>query len=165
MQSEKKFREILNKIDAYSYMLTIVGWDSATEAPKKSFGRRAEMLGIISRELYTLRVSKEYQNVIEDLYSKIDKLDDHLQREVKKARKSLRKVINIPEDEFVEYNKLVELTQRVWEDAKENNDYKSFKGNLEKIIDFNKKFALYYAPDRDPYDTLLDEYEEGMTTK
>ena len=165
MQSKEKFREILNKIDAYNYMLTIVGWDSATEAPRESFKRRAEMLGVISKELYALSVSKEYQEAIEDLHLNIDKLDNNLQREVKKARKSLKKVINIPEEEFVEYNKLVELTQRVWEDAKANNDYSAFKGNLEKIIDYNKKFALYYAPDKDPYDTLLDEYEEGMTTK
>jgi carboxypeptidase Taq len=68
------------------------------------------------------------------LFSKIDTLDDHLQREVKKAKKSLKKIINVPEEEFVEYQKLIQMSQQVWQDAKENNDYDSFKGNLKQII-------------------------------
>ncbi len=164
MQLEQKFREMVNKIKAYTYMFQLAGWDSNTEAPRNSFKRRAEVLGILSRDLFALETSKEYQNVVDQLFSKIDTLDDHLQREVKKAKKSLKKIINVPEEEFVEYQKLIQMSQQVWQDAKENNDYDSFKGNLKQIIDFTKKFALYYAPKANPYDTLLDEYEEGMTT-
>ncbi len=165
MQLETKFREMINKMKAYIYVLQLTGWDSNTEAPRGSFKRRAEVLGILSRELFSLEISKEYQDVVNELFSKLDTLDDHLKREVKKAKKSLDKIINIPEDEFVEYQKLLQMSQQVWEDAKKNNDYESFKGNLAKIIEFNKKFALYYNSDRDPYDTLLDEFEEGMSTK
>ncbi|MCK4552445.1 MAG: carboxypeptidase M32 [Tenericutes bacterium] len=164
MQLVNKFRDMNKKMEAYNYVLSIVGWDSGTEAPRKSFRRRAEMLGIVSRELFTLQVSKEYQSVVEELYSNIDTFDDSFQREVRKANKELKKIINIPEDEFVEYQELLQLSQQVWEDAKENNNYEAFKNNLEKIIEFNKKFALYYAPKRNPYDTLLDDYEEGMST-
>ena len=165
MQLEQKFRSMLKKMGAYRYALTIIGWDSATEAPKDSFRRRAEMMGTLSRELFALQVSQEYQDVVNELHSKMESLDDLLQREVKKAKKRLDQIINIPEDEFVDYQQLLQLTQRVWEDSKENNDYDSFKGNLEKIIDYNKKFALYYKPNQDPYDTMLDGFEEGMTTK
>ncbi|XMB71620.1 carboxypeptidase M32 [Mycoplasmatota bacterium WC30] len=164
MQLEQRFREMVNKMNAYIYMFQLAGWDSNTEAPRNSFKRRAEVLGILSRDLFALQTSKEYQDVVNQLNSKIDTLDDHLQREIKKAKKGLDKIINIPEEEYVEYQKLIQMSQLVWEDAKKNNDYESFKGNLKQIIEFTKKFALYYAPKKDPYDTLLDEYEEGMTT-
>jgi|AntAceMinimDraft_18_1070375.scaffolds.fasta_scaffold01334_2 carboxypeptidase Taq len=165
MQAEHKFREILKKIKAYGYVLSLVGWDSNTEAPRESFGRRAEMMGILSRELFALQTGKEYIKAIDELFENLDNLNDQLKREVKKAKKELDKIINIPENEYVEYSKLIQITQIVWEDAKKNNDYNAYKENLQKIIDFTKKFALYYAPNNDPYDTLLDEYEEGMTTK
>lgn len=165
MQLENKFREMINKMKAYVYVLQLAGWDSNTEAPRGSFRRRAEVLGVLSRELFSLEVSQEYQDVVNELFAKIDTLDDHLRREVKKAKKSLDKIINIPEDEFVEYQKLLQMSQQVWEDAKKNDDYESFKGNLEQIIEYNKKFALYYDPNKDPYDTLLDDFEEGMSTK
>jgi len=161
----KKFREMLKKIEAYQYAFNVIGWDSNTEAPRDSFGRRAEMLGVLSKELYFLQTSKEYKDTIFNLYNKIESLDSNLQREIRKAKKDLDKTVNIPESEYIEFQKIIQLSQLIWEDAKKNNDYKSFKNNLEKIIEFKKKFALYYAPDKDPYDTLLDDYEEGMTTK
>jgi len=161
----KQFRNMINKMRAYEYVFSVLGWDSNTEAPRESHQLRAEVMGVLSKELFAMQTSKEYQDVVNQLIDQVDSLDDLLAREVKKAKKNLDKVVNVPESEYVEYMKLVQLSQLVWEDAKENNDYDSFKGNLEQLIEFNKKFALYYAPDKDPYDTLLDEYEDGMTTK
>ncbi|MFP4478560.1 MAG: carboxypeptidase M32 [Candidatus Izemoplasmatales bacterium] len=165
MELVKKFREMIKKMKAYQYALTIIGWDSNTEAPRNTFKRRSEMTGYLSRELFGLRTSKEYQKTVNDLYAQIDDLDDLLQREIKKAKKDLDKIMNIPEDEYVDYMKLVNDSQIVWEDAKENNDYESFKPNLKKIIEYNKKFALYYDDQANPYDTMLDDFEEGMTSK
>lgn len=165
MELEKKFREMLKKIQAYNYVFALIGWDSNTEAPRNSFKRRAEVMGILSKEHFALETSQEYKDVILGLYDKLDTLDEFLQREIKKAKKNLDKVKNIPEEEYVEYGKLIQMSQLVWEDAKKNNDYASFKENLRQIIEFNKKFALYYAPDQDPFDTLLDDFEEGMTSK
>lgn len=165
MKLEQRFRTMIQKMQAYQYVFNLLGWDSETEAPRESHERRAEIMGVLSKELFALETAQEYQDVVNELYEKLDTLDDLLQREVKKAKKNLEKIINVPEEEYVEYTKLIQKSQLVWQDAKQNNDYESFKGNLEKIIDFNKKFALYYAPDKDPYDTLLDEFEEGMSTK
>ncbi len=165
MDLEKRFREKIKKIKAYWYVMEIIGWDSNTEAPRDSFQRRSEIMGILSRELFALETDKEYQEIVRKLAEKSDDLEDLLKREVKKAKRDLEKVINIPEEEYVEYTKLIQMTQIIWEDAKKNNDYQSFKPNLEKIIEFNKKFALYYDKNKDPYETLLDDYEEGMSTK
>jgi len=165
MKLEQRFRTMIQKMQAYEYVFNLLGWDSETEAPRESHERRAEIMGVLSKELFALQTAQEYQDVVNELYEKLDALDDLLQREVKKAKKNLEKIINVPEEEYVEYTKLIQRSQLVWQDAKENNDYESFKGNLGKIIDFNKKFALYYAPEKDPYDTLLDEFEEGMSTK
>lgn len=165
MELEKKFRNIVNKMKAYEYVLALAGWDSNTEAPRNSHRRRAEVLGTLSKELFAIETSKETIEVVNGLYEIIDTLDDNLQREIKKAKRNLDKIINIPEEEYIAYSKLIQMSQISWEDAKKNNDYNSFKGNLEKIVSYTKKFALYYKPDQNPYDTLLDSFEEGMTTK
>lgn len=158
-----KYREIQEKQKAYGYVLNIVGWDSQTEAPKKAFEYRAKMLSVISKDLFQLATSQETQDVIYGLYNKIDDLEDSIQREIKKAKKQLDKTTKIPEHEFVEYQTLLNLSQRVWEEAKETNDWDLFKGNLSKLIDYNKKFISYYKLDKDPYDVLLDDFEEGMS--
>lgn len=165
MEHINRFKEILMKQKAYLYVLTVTGWDSNTEAPRGAFARRAEMLGVISGELFKLRTSEEYQEVVNSLFESLDELDDITKREIKKAKKDLDKIIKIPQNEFVEYQKLINLSQKVWEDAKENDDFDAFKGNLEKIVAFNKKFIEYYEIDDHPYNVLLDEYEDGMSMK
>jgi carboxypeptidase Taq len=165
MNLEVKFREYVKKIKAYVYVLQLAGWDSNTEAPRNSFKRRGEVLNFISKELFLLQTNPELINIVNELYGKIDDLDDLLQREVKKAKRAIDKIINVPQEEYLAYQKLINDSQLIWEDAKKNNDYNSFKGNLKKIVEYNKKFALYYDKEANPYDTLLDDYEEGMSMK
>jgi carboxypeptidase Taq len=165
MEYLKKFRELQKKQMAYNYILNVVSWDSATEAPRGAFQRRAEMLGIISGEVFNLYTSKEYQEVVNGLFEKLNTFDDAIQKEIKRAKKALDKVVNVPEKEYIEYNKLISLSQKVWEEAKANNDWNLFKGNLEKIISFTRKFVKYYNTEMVPYNVLLDGFEEGMTMK
>ena len=163
MDYKATFKEFQMKQKAYGYVLNIAGWDSNTEAPRGAFQRRADMLGVISGELFKLSTDESYQEAVNGLFEQLNELDDVLQREVKFAKKDLDKIVKIPMDEFVEYNKLINLSQKVWEDAKENDDFDSFKGNLEKIVDFNTRFAKYYREDIHPYNVMLDDFEEGMS--
>ncbi|MGE0003775.1 MAG: carboxypeptidase M32 [Candidatus Izemoplasmatales bacterium] len=165
MDQLAKFREITKKIKAYSYVMGIVGWDSATEAPRKSFARRAEMMGILSGELFRLQTGKETLDVVNALFDAKETLDPLTKREIEKVKKELDKIVKIPEEEYIEYQKLMQLSESVWEEAKEKDDYASFKDVLAKIISFQKKFVHYYGLDKDPYDILLDEFEEGMSMK
>ena len=163
MDKIKQFRARVKKIKAYIYVLQLAGWDSNTEAPRKAFRRRGEMLSELSKELFAMQTNPESIKFINELYQELDKYDDLTQREIKKAKKQIDKIINIPEDEYIEYQRLINDAQIIWEDAKANDDYDSFKATLEKIIEFNRKFALYYNSSENPYNTLLDDYEEGMT--
>ncbi len=157
------YKNIRQKIKAYQYVLNVVGWDSQTEAPKGAFLKRADMIGTISEDLYRLSTSKEYVKAVNKLFSVKEKLDDLMKREIIIVKKQLDKQVKIPEKDFVEYNKLVNLAQRNWEEAKEKSDWKLFKDFLAKLVDFNKSFIRYYDLDMKDYDVLLDDYEEGMT--
>lgn len=163
METINKFRALVKKIKAYVYVLQLCGWDSNTEAPRGSFPRRAEMLGEISKVLFQLQTEQSTQDVVNELYSKREELDPLLRREVEKAKKDLDKVIKIPEDEFVEYQKIIQLAQISWQDAKEKSDFEIFKPSLQQIFDYNKKFVGYFNTGMKPYDVMLDDYEEGMT--
>ncbi len=161
----KEFRDLNKKIKAYNYAMNIVGWDSNTEAPRGSFPRRAEMMGVLSAELFRLQTGEKSVQLIYELFAKKDQLDPLTRREVEKAKKNIDKVIKIPENEYVEFEKLIQLSQSVWEEAKETENYDLFKPNLKAIIDYTKKFVSYYEIDDLPYNILLDEYEEGMSMK
>jgi len=163
MEVLERFNAFEKKIKAYQYVLNVVGWDSGTEAPKEAFKYRAEMQSIISQEAFDLWTSKPYQETINALIKNIDQLSEMDQKNVQKAHQSLQKVINIPSDEYAAFDKLLALSQRTWEDAKKASDYSAFKETLEAIIKTQKKFIEYRNEDKEPYDVLLDDFEEGMT--
>ena len=52
-----------------------------------------------------------------------------------------------------------------WHKAKENNDFASFCPILQELVDYNRKFAVYYDAEKAPYDALLNEYERGVDSK
>jgi len=165
LETLKEFRELVKKTKAYIYALQLIGWDSNTEAPRGSFPRRAEMVGILSSELFKLQTGQRTIEVINELFEHKDSLEPLVKREIKKAKKDLDKIVKIPENEFVEYQKLLQMSQSAWEEAKEKSDFNLFKDNLVQIIDYNRKFVSYYGIDDEPYNILLDDYEEGMTMK
>ncbi len=158
----EQFKAYEKKLQAYQYVLNVVGWDSATEAPKGAFERRAEMQSMIAQEAFELWTSDTYLETLKALEAQ-DDLSEIDRKSVKKAGEALRKVNKIPADEYAAYDKLLALAQRTWEEAKANDDYDSFKETLGKIIETSKRFITYRNEDKAPYDVLLDDYEAGMS--
>ncbi|NLZ62060.1 MAG: carboxypeptidase M32 [Acholeplasmataceae bacterium] len=165
MEQIQQFRDLVKKQKAYAYMMALVSWDSQTEAPRDAFSRRAEVMGYMSGEIFKLMVAKENVELIYALDAKKDELDDLTAREIKRAKKQIDKIIKIPQAEFVEYQSLLQMAQVNWEEAKAKADYSLFKDTLQKIFDFNRRFVSYYGIDDDPYNVMLDEFEEGMSMK
>ncbi|MFH5881405.1 carboxypeptidase M32 [Liberiplasma polymorphum] len=162
MELFNEFKSIQKQLKAYRLVLNIASWDSNTEAPKKCFPYRADMLSFISGESFSLSTSPRYQEVVNGLIKRLDELEVLQQKEVKEAKKNLDKIIKIPKEDYVAYNKLLNLAQRTWEDAKANDDYEAFKPSLQEIIAMQRKIIKYRDTGKEPYNVLLDDFEEGM---
>ncbi len=162
MNGFDRFKELQKKQKAYQLVLGIASWDSNTEAPKACFPYRSDMLSLISGEYYALSTSEEYQEIVNELHDSQEDLNEIQKKEIRKAKKDLDKILRIPREDYVEYSRLVNLSQREWEEAKEKDDYDHFKPYLDKIIGFRKKMAQQRDPEKHPYNVLLDDFEEGM---
>jgi carboxypeptidase Taq len=162
MELFNEFKAIQKKLKAYNLVLNVASWDSNTEAPKKCFPYRAEMLSYISGEAFSISTSPEYQKVVNGLIKRLDELNELEKKEVLYAKKELDKIIKIPKDDYVAYNRLLNLAQRTWEEAKELDDYSMYKDTLKEIIETQRKFIKYRDTLEEPYNVLLDDFEEGM---
>ncbi|QSX04754.1 carboxypeptidase M32 [Sedimentibacter sp. zth1] len=162
----KKYEELRKKIKAYGYAMWMIGWDSATEAPKGCFEERGKYLGILSEESYKFETSEEYTNVVNELFDNKDKLDEVLKHEIIEVKDGIDKIKKIPMNEYIEFQILTSNSQNIWVEAKTNSDFSIFKPCLEKIVMFMKKYTKYLETDKlKGYDVLLDQYEHGYTTK
>src|SRR5579875_3486361 len=163
----QEFREYVRRMMHYSEAIALMGWDLRTGAPKKSQTLRAEALGTLSGEVFRMSTSPEMESFLAELsnestYKELDSINQALVRVVKKEFDMYRK---IPQDRFEKYVVLASQAESVWEDAKHTSDFAMFRPYLEQIVAMKLEFIDYWGYEENKYDTLLDQYEPGLTVR
>jgi carboxypeptidase Taq len=153
------------EISTFSGISALLGWDQMTYMPKMGVSERSEQTALISRIIHEKVISdKIWKNIKmlskKEIFSKLSKKDklviNRLKKDVEKARK-------VP-SEFVEkMSKITTISYQSWEEARNKNNYKLFSPHLEKIIELEKEYCGFFDIPGPRYNTLLDDYEEGMT--
>lgn len=151
------------KLAAYGHAMGLLFYDGATTAPKGTAANRGQTMSILSEEHYKLTTGSETVALLEFLDAHKAELDEKQQRMVFLLIKDIRNMQKIPMDEYVAYQQLLVEADDVWHRAKETSDFALFEPVLEKIFETNIRFAHYCAPEKDPYDYWLSEYEDGLT--
>lgn len=162
-QAKQKMMDMQAKTSAYQHALSALYYDAVTVAPKGTAENRAHTVGILTEELYKLSTSEETVEVLDFLEEHKAELNDNEKRMLFLLRKDLTFMRSIPMDEYIEYQSLIVEAEDVWHKAKEADDFAMFEPVLKKLFDTTKKFAGYCAPDKDPYDYWLNEFEEGAS--
>lgn len=147
---------------AYNHAMGILYVDAATAAPKGSFVGRGSTMQVLSQKVYDLSTSPQCLELLTYLEAHASELDSLRARQIEVIRKNYDRTKKIPAEEFVDYQVLLNDSAAVWEKAKKENDFPAFAPYLEKIISYNRKLAGYYNPEMEPYNALLNEYEEGL---
>ncbi len=158
----KKLEELEQIQYAYAYAMGITSFDGNTSAPKNSFKPRGQAMSILSGETYKKFINDEVKDMLYTLKENEKNLDFLTLKKVEKYIEDYEKISKIPMKEFMEYTKLQNESNHVWEQAKESNDFDSFEPYLEKMLEFNKRFANYRNPEKKPYNVHLDDFEKGM---
>lgn len=162
---EKDFLAHLKKMSAYDEAISIMYWDMRTGAPKKGIASRSEAVGTLSAEQYKMGVSSEMESYLKKLEKKKSTLNPILLKTYEEVQKNFDLSKKVPADEYREYVVLTSQAESVWEEAKDQSDFEMFLPYLEKIVATTKKFIEYWGvKDGNPYNTLLDQYEPGLTT-
>ena len=162
-EAKEKLIELQGRMSAYAHATSLIYYDGVTAAPKKTAENRAHTLGVLSEEQYRLATGQETVELLEFLDANKEELDLREARMVFLLLKDIRQMQKIPMEEYVAYQMLLVEADDVWHTAKETSDFALFEPVLEKIFETNLRFAGYCAPEKDPYDYWLNEYEEGAS--
>ncbi|TCZ81074.1 carboxypeptidase M32 [Paenibacillus albiflavus] len=161
----QSFKQYIRKLKAYHEAIGLIYWDMRTGAPRKGLESRAEAVGELSAESFRMSVSEQMSNYLNYLTQPevMEKLDAVERRMVQECKRDYDFSKKIPADKYQAYVVLTSQAEAAWEDAKGKNDWAGFAPYLEKIVATNKEFIELWGYERNPYDTLLDMYEPGMT--
>lgn len=152
------------KINALSYALYLISWDSETEAPIGCLEERANQIGTLVSMMLEISHDENYIKAVKELYSNKDNLSQDLKLEIEKVYEALEKELKIPTNELVEYEMLLAKANNIWVDAKLTNDYSKFAPVLKQIIEWQRKYIKYLETEKiKGYNVLLNDYEKGFT--
>ena len=82
---------------------------------------------------------------------------------VRVVRRNLDKATKVPTSLVVAITETSSLSEDKWQVARAENNYAAFAPWLEKLLDLKRQYAQAIAPGKPIFDTLLDDFEEGMT--
>ena len=166
MKNTDKFLDYVKKMQAYSEAISLIYWDLRTGAPKKGIDQRSQVIGTLSSEVFAMQTSDELAKMLDELEKNVDSLDPITKRTFEVVKKEYGMSKNIPAEEYKAYVILTSKAESVWEEAKEKSDFTLFMPYLKEIVETTKRFITYWGiKENNPYNTLLDEYEPGMTTE
>ncbi len=159
-----KLNELQAAQNAYNHAMGVLSLDGETAAPSASAKGRGKTMGYLSGVSYKLLVNGEVKEALETILQSRAQVSPMQARQAELLKEDYDDSVRIPIEEYVAYTTLVNDAGAVWHEAKEKDDYASFAPYLEKIIDFNRRFAAYKDSTRPAYDVMLDGFEKGAST-
>lgn len=158
---------IQKQISVLSSVLALLEWDQKTYMPKDANEGRAEQTASIGKLIHEKLLSESLYEAIRKLHNpkvfKTLKRGDKIV--VRKLYKEVLDARKLPSDFVEELLKITSIAVMAWQEAKEKNDFKIFAPWLKKIIQLKRKQCKYIKLPGHPYNSLLNDFEEGMTVE
>lgn len=161
----ERFNEIIREKKLIDVAISSLHWDLETQAPKKGQDLLSDVVGYLSSKSYGVATSEEMMILVAELKKKREELTEIEDKTLEEVGREIDKLVKIPVLEYRGYNELTAKAQGIWAEAREKNDFGLFSESLEKIVEFQRKFIKYRGYEGHPYNTLIDDYEPGMTVE
>lgn len=166
MQKEELISQLellQKKLYAYTAASSALYLDARTVAPTDTAEGRGVAMGILAGEEQKLLTCHETKALLDELKAIALELDTLHRREVEELSRRCEQLTRIPADEYMAYTELTNRADSIWNRAKEQNNFELFCPVLDELVEYNKRFAVYYDASKKPYDALLNEYERGAS--
>jgi len=151
------------EISLYGGIAALLGWDQMTYMPPKGSEERSEQQSLISRLAHERVTSETLYTHLKKLHVVAHSLTEKDHLIVTKLLRDVEKARKLPAEFVEKMIKTTSIAYGVWQEAREKNKFSLFQPHLEKIVELEKQYYDYIKLPGHPYNTLLDDYEEGMT--
>jgi carboxypeptidase Taq len=144
-------------------IIALLEWDEETMLADAARAERGGQLATIEGLRHALLTADYLGDLVEEVAAKPDNAD--WAREVAILRRERRQALALPQDLVRDFANARSEALGAWEEARAKDDYAIFVRPLDRLIDLLRQKATALAAGGDPYDALLDEYDEGLTRK
>jgi carboxypeptidase Taq len=170
MNTAEAYKKLVEHSTETSYLgstVAVLNWDERTYIPRKGHHHRVGQLTTLARMLHRMvtdPVIGELLDVLEGSEITEDRRSAAAVN-IREWRRTYDRAVKIPERLAVDLARAAAEGQAAWEKARPANDWNSFKPYLRRIVDLKREQAEALGYDNEPYDALLDYYEQGETAR
>lgn len=170
----QELRERLAELSDLAAAGSLLGWDQQTMMPERGADRRAEQLGTLGKLLHErftdpaigrLLDAAEADGLTPEVAASADDdpraIDAAL---VRVTRRDWEKARRVPSELAAKIARAGALGHAAWVEARERSDFAAFLPALRRNVELKLRYVECFDGFDDPYDVLLDDYEEGMTS-
>ncbi len=158
MTDLNRFKEYFAEFARLRYISQLLNWDQQVYMPDGSSNSRAEQIAMLEGLIHEKLVSEKAKDLIKEA-EKVSNLNLVDNAHVREVRREYDKATKVPGSLVKEMAKTASLGEKVWEKAKQTNDYQLFKPYLKKMVELEREYAEKINVGPTPYDTLIDAYE------
>lgn len=170
MERLKKLVKQLKAIDTYRQISSVLSWDQETMMPEGAIDARSNQLSTLTGHLHDMWAQP---NITTEIESHIDiktgQSNPNLTNEEQTFMRELypiwKRNTQLSKELVTKLSEVTSQAQHVWQEARKTNNFELFAPHLQTIIDLQKEKVTQLGYKDHPYNTLLDEYEPGMSVE
>jgi len=160
-------KQRLAEIDDLQRTQLLLAWDTEVWMPPSGESSRGAQLATLEAIVHDRQIDDEIGDLLENLepYTATLPPDAHDACLVRVARRLWEKNRRIPTGLAVEIAGAQVESYQAWVKAREEENFAGFRPSLERMLELQRRLIECFAPYDDPYDVVLDDYEEGTKTE
>ncbi len=166
MSDFENFLDYVGEINDLLCTINILNWDANSNMPASGAKTRGMQLGTLSKLAQERLTADEFGKLIAKAERAVasESKSSYRFRMVEQTREAYDISRRVPAALLEEHARNRSVAEKVWVQAKANNDFAQFAPYIEKFVALNQEMcaAIGYG-DGHPYDAMLRRYEPGMT--
>src|SRR5262245_25707922 len=141
-------------------------WDQRTKMPPAGADARAEVLATVGRIAHERFVDPELGRLLDELrpFEEANDPESFEASLIRVARRDFEKATRVPPELTADMRRAGALGLKTWQKARAEKDFSQLRDRLERNLELKHRYVACFPPAEETYDTLLDDYEQGMKT-
>jgi carboxypeptidase Taq len=169
MSADAAYQELLRRAREHTVLAscaTLLEWDEDACMPEGGAEHRAEQQALLARLVHVRVRDPQMGDLLTEAEARLGATPasgDPVAVNLRELRDEHEKAQLVPTSLVEERARVETLTYEAWRSAREARDARSFLPWLDRLVRLKQAEADCLARGRDRYDTLLDDWEPGLT--
>jgi len=160
----EKLVERFQEIALINGASALLGWDQETYMPARAVDTRAKQQAYFSGRVHALATDSQIGDLIAECEAAGSEGRSALEAaNLREWRRSYDREVKLPSALVEELAETSSRSVAAWQEARAASDFSSFAPQLEKLMELARRKADAVGYEADPYDALVDDYEQGVT--